>query len=64
LGSNDKLGFDVDAILLAERIVEKCSPLNVYATAKASDFKVCMHLGFAKAHNKISRRRKVGVVLG
>jgi len=38
-------------------------PFNIFATAKASDFKFGMLLGFAKAHDKIARRRKVGVAL-
>jgi len=33
---------------------------NISATAWASDFKFSAQLGFAKAHHKITRRRKVG----
>jgi len=36
-------------------------PFNISATAEASDFKFGMRLWFAKAHDKITRRRKVGV---
>jgi len=35
-------------------------PFNIPAMAEASDFKIGMQLGFAKAHNKIPRRRKNG----
>ena len=35
-------------------------PYNIAATAGASDFKFGMQLGFAKAHHKITRRRKDG----
>jgi len=35
-------------------------PCNISATAGASDFKFGMQLGFAKAHHKITRRRKGG----
>jgi len=35
-------------------------PYNISATAGASDFKFGMQLGFAKAHHKITRRRKGG----
>ena len=35
---------------------------NISATAEASDFKIGMHLGFAKAHHKVTpRRKRVGV---
>ena len=34
---------------------------DIFATAKASDFKFGTHLGFAKTHHKISPRRKSGV---
>jgi len=37
---------------------------NISATAKASKFKFDVQLGFAKAHHKITSRRKVGVDLG
>jgi len=40
------------------------SPFNISATAEASDFKFGMQLGFAKAHQKITPREKVGVDLG
>jgi len=33
-------------------------PYNISATARASDFKFDMRLGFAKAHHNITRRRK------
>ena len=33
---------------------------NIFATAGASDFKFGAQLGFAKAHHKITRRRKGG----
>jgi len=33
-------------------------PYNISATAGASDFKFCTQLGFAKAHDKITRKRK------
>jgi len=33
---------------------------NISATAKASDFKIGMRLGFAKAHHNIPHRRKHG----
>jgi len=33
-------------------------PYNISATAGASDFKFGAQLGFAKAHHKITRRRK------
>ena len=33
-------------------------PFNIYATAEASDFKFGTQLGFAKAHDKITCRRK------
>ena len=36
------------------------SPLNISATAEASDFKFGMQLGFAKAHRKITSRGKSG----
>jgi len=35
-------------------------PYNISATAGASDFKFGSQLGFAKAHHKITRRRKGG----
>ena len=35
-------------------------PNNIPATAEASNFKIGMLLGFAKAHRKIPRRRKNG----
>jgi len=40
------------------------SPSNISATAEASEFKFGTLLGFAKAHNKITHREKVGVALG
>jgi len=33
-------------------------PFNITATAEASDFKFGTRLGFAKAHHKITRKRK------
>ena len=33
-------------------------PCNIFATAGTSDFKFGAQLGFAKAHHKITRRRK------
>jgi len=33
-------------------------PFNIFATAEASDFKFGMHLGFAKAHRRITPTRK------
>jgi len=33
-------------------------PYNISVTAGASDFKFAAQLGFAQAHNKITRRRK------
>jgi len=39
-------------------------PFNISATAKASDYKFCIQLGFAKAHHKITPREKVEVALG
>ena len=39
-------------------------PFTISATAEASDFKFGTPLGFAKAHHKIARRKKVGVALG
>jgi len=39
-------------------------PFNISATAEAGDFKFGTHLGFAKAHHKITPKGKVGVVLG
>jgi len=33
---------------------------NIFATAKAGNFKIGMRLGFAKAHRKMSRRSKSG----
>jgi len=36
------------------------SSFNISATAKASDFKFGMLLEFAKAHHKITPRRKIG----
>jgi len=35
-------------------------PYNISATAWASDFKFGTQLGFAKAHHKITRKRKAG----
>jgi len=35
-------------------------PYNISATAGASDFKFSAQLGFAKAHYKITHRRKSG----
>ena len=35
-------------------------PFNIFATAKASDFKFGMQFGFSKAHHKITRRGKSG----
>ena len=35
-------------------------PCNISATAGTSDFKFGAQLGFAKAHHKITRRRKAG----
>ena len=35
-------------------------PYNISATAEASNFKIGTLLGFAKAHHKITRRRKDG----
>jgi len=35
-------------------------PYNIFATAGASYFKIGETLGLAKAHNKITRRRKDG----
>ena len=40
------------------------SLFNISATAEASDFKFGMQLGFAKAHQKITPREKVGVGMG
>ena len=37
---------------------------NIYATAASSDFKFGRKLGFAKAHHKITRIRKGGMVMG
>ena len=37
---------------------------NIFAMAEASDFKIGMRLGFAKAHHETTPRGKVGVVLG
>jgi len=39
-------------------------PYNISAAAEASNFKINMQLGFAKAHHKTTLRGKVGVVLG
>jgi len=36
-------------------------PYNIFATAGSSDFKSGAQLGFAKAHHKITRRRKGGL---
>jgi len=33
-------------------------PFNISATTKALDFKIGMQLGFAKAHHKITFKRK------
>jgi len=35
-------------------------PLNISATAEASNFKIGTLLGFAKTHHKIQHRRKSG----
>ena len=35
-------------------------PFDLSATAEASDFKFGTHIGFAKAHHKITYRGKVG----
>jgi len=40
------------------------SPFNISTTAEASDFKFGIHLGFVKAHHKITPRGEVGVALG
>jgi len=39
-------------------------PCNISATAEASNFKIGMHLGFAKAHDKTTPRGKSGRGLG
>ena len=39
-------------------------PCNISATVEASDIKFGTQLGFAKAHHKITPRKKVGVALG
>jgi len=39
-------------------------PFNISATAEPSDFKFGIRLGFAKAHHKITPRRKSGHGLG
>jgi len=40
-------------------------PFNISATTEGSDFKIGRLVGFAKAHHKISpRRKKEGVALG
>jgi len=39
-------------------------PFNISAMAEASDIKFGTQLGFAKAHHKITPRRKVAVTLG
>jgi len=39
-------------------------PFNISATTEASDFKFGRQLGFAKGHQKIKPRGKVGVALG
>jgi len=39
-------------------------PFNIYTVAEASNFKFGIQLGFAKAHQKTTSRRKVGVALG
>jgi len=36
------------------------SPFNIFAAAEASDFKVGMQLGFAKAHHEITLRGQSG----
>jgi len=36
---------------------------NISATAEGSEFKFGVLLGFAKAHHKITCRRKVGMAL-
>jgi len=38
-------------------------PLNIFATAEASDFKFCMPLGFARPFIKSHAKQKVGVAL-
>jgi len=38
-------------------------PFTISATAEARDFKFGAQLGFAKAHHKITRRRKVWAIL-
>jgi len=40
------------------------SPFNISAMAEDSDFKIGMQMGFAKAHHKITHRRKSGRGLG
>jgi len=37
---------------------------NISATAEASDFKIGMPLGFAKAHENHTHRKKVSAALG
>jgi len=37
---------------------------NISATAKASEFKFGMQLGFAKGHHEITPRKKMGVAMG
>jgi len=39
-------------------------PLNIFATAQASDFKFGTKFGFSKAHHKITPSEKGGVALG
>ena len=40
------------------------APFNIYAMAEASDFIFGTQLGFAKAHHKITPRRKISSGLG
>ena len=40
------------------------SPINISATAEASDFKFGKQLEVAKGHHKITPKKKVGVALG
>jgi len=50
-----------------QELAEKFSYLKQqvdHAMAEASDFKFGTQLGFAKAHYKITPRRKVGMALG
>jgi len=52
----------VDSTVELPNILEY--PFDIFATAKASDFKFGVQFGFANAHHKITPRRKVGVALG